>query len=59
MVGSAQNPSGGGQGPPPPQGGPPPPPGMPIDNGLMILFVVALIYGVYRIIKHSKKSSQV
>lgn len=59
VVGSAQNPGGGGQGPPPPQGAPPTPPGpLPIDNGLIILLAVALIYGVYRILKHSKKPKQ-
>lgn len=38
--------------PPPPPG--PVPVGLPIDNGLMILFVAALIYGVYKVIKHKK-----
>ncbi|WP_296319078.1 hypothetical protein [Winogradskyella sp.] len=32
-------------------GGPPPAPGFPIDNYLLILFFVALIYGVYTIRK--------
>lgn len=42
---------------PQPMGGPPPP-GLPIDNGLILLFVAALIYGIYRILKHSKKPLQ-
>jgi hypothetical protein len=33
--------------PPPPM--PPPPPGLPIDSGVLVLFVVALVYGVYKI----------
>lgn len=39
--------------PPEPQtlGTPPPPPGFPIDNGVMVLFAVALIYGIYKTIK--------
>ncbi|MBJ7879543.1 PID-CTERM protein-sorting domain-containing protein [Gelidibacter salicanalis] len=36
-------------------GGPPPPVGVPIDNGILILFAVAIIYGVYKILKRSKK----
>jgi hypothetical protein len=32
-------------GPPPPT--PPPPPGLPIDGGLLILFVLALVSGYY------------
>jgi hypothetical protein len=42
------------QTPPPPPPPMPPPVGLPIDNGLMILFVAALIYGVYKVIKHKK-----
>jgi len=41
-----------GSNPPPPM--PPPPPGLPIDNGLIILFIVALIYGIVKNIKISK-----
>lgn len=55
-VGVAQD-VGGGSGPPPPQGGPTPP-GLPIDNGLVILFVAAVVYGVYIILKSSKKKTQ-
>jgi hypothetical protein len=32
-------------GPPPPT--PPPPPELPIDNGLTLLLIAGLIYGVY------------
>lgn len=58
ISGFSQTFGGGGEGPPPPQGSPPPPPGMPIDNGLIVLFAVALIFGIYTILKHSKKSTQ-
>ena len=34
-------------------------PGFPIDDGLIILFVVAIIYGVYISLKFSKKSKQI
>lgn len=46
--------------PPPssnPNGGPAPPPsppGLPIDAGLIILMVVAVIYGVYMVLKLNK-----
>ncbi|WP_252723656.1 PID-CTERM protein-sorting domain-containing protein [Winogradskyella psychrotolerans] len=39
--------------PPPPL--PPPPPGLPIDGGVIALFVVALIYGIYKAYKLSTK----
>lgn len=59
IVGNAQVSVGGGDGPPHPvpQGGPGPP-GLPIDDGLIILFVAALIYGIYIIVKYSKKHTQ-
>lgn len=38
--------------PPPPM--PPPPPGLPIDNALPILIIIALAYGVYKKIKTVK-----
>lgn len=41
--------------PPVPQAKGPPAPGLPIDNGIIILFVVALIYGIYIIIKPAKR----
>lgn len=39
--------------PPPPM--PPPPPGLPIDGGIVALFVIALAYGVYKTYKLSFK----
>ncbi|MBR9847586.1 MAG: hypothetical protein GYB35_16460 [Algicola sp.] len=39
--------------PPPPV--PPPPPGLPIDDFLPFLFVIALIYGVFKRFKFSKR----
>ncbi len=39
--------------PPPPQ--PPPPPGLPVDNGVVVLLVLGVIYGVYKLI-YSKKA---
>lgn len=52
FLGSAQT-----DGPPIPQarGVPPTPPGAPIDNGLILLFGAAMIYGIYKILKLSKK----
>jgi len=57
-MGVAQNSAGGGEGPPQPQGGPGPP-GFPIDDSLIVLFVAAFVYGIYMVLKHSKKHSQV
>ncbi len=34
-------------GPPPPS--PDPPPGAPIDSGLIVLLIVALIYGIFKV----------
>ena len=42
FVGAAQTMSG----PPPPA--PPPPPGLNIDAGIYILFVIGLLYGVFK-----------
>lgn len=44
----------GGQ-PPPPM--PPPPPGLPIDDAIPYLFVLALFFGIYIKIRHSRKVS--
>ncbi|MFC0603477.1 PID-CTERM protein-sorting domain-containing protein [Winogradskyella pulchriflava] len=41
--------------PPPPM--PPPPPGLPIDGGIVVLFIVALGYGIYKAYKLSKPVS--
>ncbi len=32
-----------------------PPPGLTIDNGVIFLFAIALIYGIYKILEFSKK----
>lgn len=40
--------------PPPPM--PPPPPGLPIDNGTVILFVLALVYGIFKAISLSRQT---
>ncbi|WP_179334395.1 PID-CTERM protein-sorting domain-containing protein [Winogradskyella costae] len=40
--------------PPPPA--PPPPPGLPIDGGVVFLFILALSYGIYKTYKMSKKT---
>ncbi|MFK7832228.1 MAG: PID-CTERM protein-sorting domain-containing protein [Winogradskyella sp.] len=41
--------------PPPPM--PPPPPGLPIDGGVIALFLAALVYGIYKTYKFSKKTA--
>jgi hypothetical protein len=42
-------------GPPPPlENGAPPAPGLPIDGGLIILVVLGLIYGVYKVVSSRK-----
>ena len=41
------------QGPPPPPPMPPPPPGLPIDSGIVMLFIAALALGVYKL--HTSK----
>jgi len=40
--------------PPPPM--PPPPPGLPIDNAIVILLVLALAYGIYKARNLSKQA---
>ena len=38
--------------PPPPNGKkPPPPPGLPIDDSLFLLLIIAVLFGVYTIYK--------
>lgn len=34
----------------------PGPPGFPIDNGLVVFFIIALIYGIYKSIKLVKSN---
>ncbi len=45
------------QTPPPPPPPLPSPPGLPIDSGMVFLVLVALVYGVYKVIKHKKSLS--
>lgn len=45
----------GGVPPPPPP--PVPPPGLPIDNGIIVLIVLGLIYGVYKLVSKGKASN--
>ena len=44
-----------GSNPPPPA--PPPPPGLPIDGGIIALFIIALVYGAYMAYKLSKRAT--
>jgi len=39
------------------QAGPPPPPGTPIDGGVEVLFLVAIIFGVLKIKQINKKET--
>jgi len=41
--------------PPPPM--PPPPPGLPIDRGLLMLFLVAIFFGAYKILQINKQKA--
>lgn len=40
--------------PPPPM--PPPPPGLPIDSSIIVLFILALVYGIYKVQNLSKQA---
>jgi hypothetical protein len=42
--------------PPPPTT--PPPPGLPIDGGLVIMVVLGLLFGAYKIYQHKKRVAQ-
>lgn len=44
---------------PPPPSTPPPPPGLPIDQGIVFLTTICLLFGFYKIYKHqnTKKAS--
>ncbi|TDU43434.1 hypothetical protein BXY82_0846 [Gelidibacter sediminis] len=33
------------------------PPGLPIDNDIIILFTIAMAYGIYKLVQRSKKSA--
>ena len=41
----------------PPPAPPPPPPGLTIDNEIMILFIVAILLGMFTIIKKTKNKT--
>lgn len=41
--------------PPPPS--PPPPYGLPIDGGIVLLFIIAFSFGIYKAVKISKKAA--
>lgn len=43
---------------PPNPGGkkPPPPPGLPIDDSIYLVFILALLYGIYIIYNHQLKT---
>ena len=45
---------------PPPPSTPPPPPGLPLDGGLVLLLILSLAYGIYKLnqIKNIKKASK-
>ncbi|WP_092466084.1 PID-CTERM protein-sorting domain-containing protein [Winogradskyella thalassocola] len=45
------------QGATPPPPAPPPPPGLPIDGGIVVLFLLALCYGIYKSYKLSHKNA--
>lgn len=44
--------------PPPPQRTPPPAPGLPLDDGILLLLVAGLIFGLYLILKSNKLNLQ-
>ena len=42
----------------PPPAPPPPPPGLTIDNEILILFIIAILYGSFMIINNIKSKTQ-
>jgi len=43
---------------PPPPSSPPPPPGLPLDGGIVLLALISLTYGLYKIVQiNNKKAS--
>ena len=42
----------------PPPAPPPPPPGLPVDNNITILFMLAIIYASYILMKKKIKTSK-
>lgn len=55
LVGFVSMAQGTGSVPPPPA--PPNPPGLPIDGGIVFLFLLALGYGIFKSYKMSKRSA--
>ena len=35
---------------------PPPPPGLPIDDNILVLFVIAILFGIYIICRYQLKA---
>lgn len=35
---------------------PPPPPGLPIDENILVLLIMAIVFGIYIICKHQLKT---
>jgi hypothetical protein len=42
---------------PPPPSSPPPPPGSPLDGGILILLVISITYGLYKIASLNRKKA--
>jgi hypothetical protein len=42
---------------PPPPSSPPPPPGLPLDGGLILLLLFALLLGFYKISRYNTKKA--
>ncbi|MGC4040741.1 MAG: hypothetical protein QM710_08165 [Flavobacterium sp.] len=42
---------------PPPPSTPPPPPGLPLDGGVVLLLVLSITYGIYKLNKIKKASN--
>jgi len=42
---------------PPPPSSPPPPPGLPLDGGVMVLALLSITYGLYKIVQSNIKKA--
>jgi hypothetical protein len=42
---------------PPPPSTPPPPPGLPLDGGVLLLVIISLLYGCYKIYRSNIKKA--
>ncbi|WP_370637847.1 PID-CTERM protein-sorting domain-containing protein [Flavobacterium wongokense] len=42
---------------PPPPSTPPPPPGLPLDGGILLLVILSISYGLYKLNKIKKASN--